>query len=100
MKRIIAGGTGFLGHYLVKQWLKAYHNVIVIGRDPQKIRSCYGNMVEAIDWKSLPCQDPTFFQDIELIVNLCGEGIANKRWSPRRKHTLIQSRVTPTKYLR
>jgi len=36
---------------------------------------------------------------IHVIINLCGEGIADKRWSQHREKELSESRLEPTKAL-
>lgn len=35
----------------------------------------------------------------DVVINLCGEGIANHRWTPSRKRSLKESRLIPTRSL-
>lgn len=35
----------------------------------------------------------------DAVINLCGEGIADRRWTSSRKHALRDSRLTPTRTL-
>ena len=37
--------------------------------------------------------------EIDVLINLCGANIAEKKWSAKRKKTLIDSRVESTKFL-
>src|SRR5680860_1623882 len=35
----------------------------------------------------------------DALINLCGAGIADQRWTPARKKTLYDSRLIPTRFL-
>lgn len=39
------------------------------------------------------------FQDVDAVVHLAGEGIAEERWTERRKREILQSRVEGTRLL-
>lgn len=93
MHRIIIGGTGLIGLQLVDHWLIQGHTVTVIGRSTKKIREIFQNRVNALELKSLK---PEIFREAELVVNLAGAGIAEKRWSKERKQEIIQSRINVT----
>lgn len=93
MHRIIAGGTGLIGSKLVNHWLMQGHTVTVIGRSTEKIRKMFQNRVNAIELRSLK---PEIFHQAEVVVNLAGAGIAEKRWSNARKQEIIQSRINVT----
>lgn len=99
MKYIIAGGTGFIGQALVKQWLQKGHNITVISRSTDKIKTLFNNQVNGLTWEQLLQQPTTFIQDAHAIINLAGENIGAKVWSNRRKQLLIESRIYPTKTL-
>lgn len=40
--------------------------------------------------------DPKSVEDLDVVVHLAGEGIADKRWSPERKRAIHESRVLGT----
>jgi len=40
--------------------------------------------------------DPKWVEDLDVVVHLAGEGIADKRWSPERKRAIRDSRVLGT----
>jgi hypothetical protein len=84
MKIIIAGGSGFVGQALVKELLAQQHQVEIISR------KTHGN------WDSAEGLDPNFFSEVEVIINLAGAGIADRRWSAERKSEIIHSRVQTT----
>jgi uncharacterized protein (TIGR01777 family) len=84
MKIVIAGGSGFVGQALVKELLAQQHQVEIISR------KTHGN------WDSAEGLDPNFFSEVEVIINLAGAGIADRRWSAERKSEIIHSRVQTT----
>lgn len=93
-KRIlITGGTGFIGRHLVEQWLHQGHQVTVFSRRPEFVEQRWGSRVLAVN---------TFAQlgeRYDWLVNLAGEGIADRRWSDARKQVLRASRVDFTRDL-
>src|ERR1700761_6048231 len=94
MQRVIAGATGLIGTELVKYWLKNNMNIIVIGRNKQKIIKHFGSAVTACEWQELSTET---IKNAELIVNLAGANIGDKLWSENRKKEIISSRVESTK---
>jgi len=97
MKRIIAGGTGFIGKALAKRWLTQGHEVVIIGRSLNKIQKIFGTQVTAVSWDQFKENGVHFLKDAEVIVNLAGANIAAKRWSEPYKQEIINSRVDATK---
>ncbi|MCK0106265.1 TIGR01777 family oxidoreductase [Marinobacter sp. S0848L] len=91
-KVLITGGTGFIGRELCKQLLKAGHNLTVLSRQkPATVKAICGK-VEPVSELNLLKSHPGF----DVVFNLAGEGIADKRWSAERKATLLDSRVALT----
>lgn len=97
--RIVAGGTGFIGQHLIKQWLSAGLQVSVIGRDLKKITRVYGDKVQAISWDELPSIAQELFKGAELVLNLTGANIGNGRWTDARKQEILASRIDYTSQL-
>lgn len=87
MNVVLAGGTGFIGQALAKELLASNHQVEILSR------KTHGN------WDSAEGLDPNFFSGVDVVVNLAGAGIADKRWTPQRKSEIIQSRVKSTQKL-
>jgi uncharacterized protein len=89
---VIAGGSGFLGQKLVKRLQDEGHRTAVLSRTP-------GN--GAIQWQpdGSPGALPQHFEGIDAVVNLAGEGIADKRWTAARKDALRSSRLLATRTL-
>jgi uncharacterized protein (TIGR01777 family) len=91
---LIAGGTGFVGRKLTFVLKEHGFRVYKLSRK-KTIRSGYIHWdpeLQTIDSKNLP--------KINVIVNLLGSNIAEKRWTNSRKKELISSRVNTTNYLR
>lgn len=94
MHRIIAGGTGLIGKHLVEHWLMQNHRVSVIGRSEERIQQLFGTRVQAISWDHLT-QD--LFESAEVVVNLTGASVGEKRWNKKRKDIIVNSRIGSTK---
>ena len=89
MNILITGGTGFIGSALSLCLLDQGHTLIVLTRQPEKIQSKNIRAIDSFD--NISSQEK-----IEAIINLAGEGIADKRWSKERKKVLEASRVDLT----
>jgi uncharacterized protein (TIGR01777 family) len=93
MKILIAGATGMVGQALVKA-LEADHTLVLLGRDPLKLKQCFAKHT-AIGWQAfLDTHNP--LDDIDVVINLAGENIGEGRWSVARKDLIISSRVNAT----
>ncbi|WP_417665398.1 TIGR01777 family oxidoreductase [Pseudidiomarina sp.] len=94
MKLLITGGTGLIGSALIPHLLGDYQ-VTVISRNPQRALERLGNRVHVV--KSL--DEISELSDFYGVINLQGEGIADKRWSSRQKLRIEQSRWNITRKL-
>jgi uncharacterized protein (TIGR01777 family) len=91
LKRVVvAGGTGLVGRQLVAALLAEGARVTVLSRTPERAALPAG--AEARPWTDLP----GVLAGAEAVINLCGEGIADRRWSAERKRALLDSRLEPT----
>lgn len=93
MRILITGGTGFIGRHLVQTWLEQQHRVTVLTRKPSWVKHRWHGQVDAVS--SLSDLSGAF----DVLVNLAGEGIADKPWSTERKQALRDSRVELTQRL-
>lgn len=93
MKILITGGTGFIGKSLCRSLLAQGHDVTVFSRQPEdRVRSLCGAAVSALsELRSLPAEIR-----YDAVINLAGEGIADRRWSEARKQQLWDSRIGVT----
>lgn len=95
-KRIlITGGTGFIGHILCRELLARGYELTVFSRQPaETVKSSCGRVQAIRDLQQLRA-NPGY----DAVINLAGEGIADKRWSKARKQELRDSRIGVTETL-
>ena len=98
MNILISGGSGFLGsafsEALIKRYQKGHKEVQVtwLTRD--------SSQTHPVDIKMMTYDElAKSSQSFDVILNLAGAGIADKRWSDERKEQLLASRVKPTEAL-
>ena len=89
----IAGSSGLIGSALVTA-LRASDNRVV-----RIVRRAPSNADE-LHWNPQTGEfDPDALRGVDVVVNLCGAGIAAKRWSGAYKQELRDSRIAPTEVL-
>ncbi len=93
MKLLISGGTGFIGRALCARLLVDGHRLTVLSRQPpQRVKALCGASVDTVtSLRELPA-DSAF----DAVINLAGEGIANRPWTAARKRLLRESRIQVT----
>jgi len=91
MRILISGGSGFLGRALTARLREDGAQVAWLSRDASR-RAPDG--VRVLGYDQLGADD-----HFDAVVNLAGAGIAEKRWSDRRKQLLFESRLGPTRAL-
>ena len=90
---LIAGGTGLLGTALVKALRARGHHVTVLSRHPRKPGEALWP-AEGDEATLLALVDGS-----TAVINLAGESIAGRRWTPARKEAIRASRVNVTRAL-
>ena len=100
MRVLIAGGTGLIGTALVKSLRDNGYEVIILTRAPEQAgeRAVSGVRLEMWDGRSTAGWGP-LVEEVDAIVNLAGEGIADGRWTAARKRRIRDSRVDSGKAL-
>lgn len=92
MKLLITGGTGFIGRSLCAHLLAGGHALTVLSRRPQRVAELCGAAVTAVaSLRELPVDS-----GFDAIINLAGEGIADRPWTAARKRLLRDSRIGVT----
>ncbi len=89
MNILLAGASGLVGQSLVSA-LKNHHQITVLGRDKTHLNKVFADTVQYLDWDELNACDANSF---DLVYNLSGQSIGNKRWSPEVKANIISSRT-------
>ena len=93
---LITGGTGTIGKAISKFLMAKQHQVIILTRHLPRLSGTgtgTGNISYAA-WD--PAQqriDIDALQKADYIINLAGAGVADKRWTKKRKAELVDSRV-------
>lgn len=92
---LITGGTGFIGQLLCHHLQSRGDSLTVLSRrDESEVQRLCGRVRvihRLADVPTLP--------RIHAVINLAGEGIAEKRWTQRRKQQLWDSRIALTRDL-
>lgn len=91
MKALITGGTGFIGKVLCQKLLQKNYQVVVLTQTPSKVAP----PIKAITQLGQLKPSDSF----DVVINLAGEPIADKRWSNKQKQRMLESRVGITEQL-
>ncbi|SDZ46271.1 hypothetical protein SAMN05216215_107631 [Saccharopolyspora shandongensis] len=93
MRVVVAGSSGLIGTSLVAALRQAGHEVVRLVRRLPTAPDERG-------WDPEGGQlDADALDGADAVVNLCGAGIGERRWSPERKRQLVHTRVRPTEVL-
>jgi len=89
----IAGSSGLIGSALVSALRAADNRVIrIVRRAPVNGDELHWNP-ECAEF------DPAGLEGVDAVVNLCGVGVGEKRWSGAFKQSLRDSRIAPTEVI-
>ncbi len=95
---LISGGTGLIGSAITELLIKQGFNVIILTRNVKKYNNTL--QVKYAQWDPNEKKiDASVFDSVEHIIHLAGEGVADKRWTPKRKREIIDSRVNTANFL-
>lgn len=85
-KVVIAGGTGFIGQFFEREFIKLGYDVIIISRRPQHVSwENEEGIVEALN-------------HAELLINLAGKSV-NCRYNEKNRQEIMNSRLMTTNQL-
>lgn len=90
---LITGGTGMVGQQLTRVLLSKGYDVIWLSRASGK-KEIDGKVIRIASW-NLQEQtiDETAIQQADHIIHLAGAGVADKRWTAKRKQEILDSRT-------
>jgi hypothetical protein len=104
MRFVIAGGTGFIGSPLAEVYAEEGHDVRVLTRglrDGEARHEPGTGMpgITKVGWKADGASGPwaSVLDGADAVINLSGESIGDKRWTPQRKAQIRDSRILPTR---
>ncbi len=88
---LITGGTGMIGRSLTTMFLEKGYQVIVLTR---KQKRTHRKNLSFAKWDIDKGEiDLEAVNKADMIVHLAGEGVADKRWTVKRKQAIVDSRV-------
>ncbi len=94
----ITGGTGFIGKHLARLLTGNGYRTVIFTRDMHKVKG--SDSIGYSYWNpSEKKADLTYIKELDGIVHLAGAGIADKRWTKKRKELIVRSRVESTQFL-
>ena len=94
-KVLITGGSGLIGRRLSFLLKSRGYEVRILSRSNNP-KNSYKTFLWNISEKTI---NDSAFEDLNHIIHLAGAGIADKRWSEKRKKEIIASRVASTNLL-
>jgi uncharacterized protein (TIGR01777 family) len=86
---LITGATGLLGKKLVPALLAKGHKISILSRKKTEIKNTKVFLWDVYQQTI----DLNAFEGIDTVIHLAGEGIADKKWTDKRKKEIIDSRV-------
>ena len=99
MKIILPGGSGMVGSLAAAYFANQGHSVIILSRSPEKSRqqlTALPSSVQVHGWDGATAQGWSELIDGDAaIINLTGENLANRRWTPAQKKIILESRTQP-----
>ena len=88
----ISGGTGLIGSALARSLEADGHRIARLTRPQSKPRSG-----DTIAWDPpAGTIDAAALEGVDVVVNLAGAGIGDKKWTPARKRDVLDSRLQAT----
>lgn len=95
---LITGGTGLIGKALSGSLVEKGHRVIILTRDPSR-KTPQGNISYAHWDIHQHTIDQQAIGSADHIIHLAGAGVAEKRWTDKRKKEIVESRVKSSELL-
>src|ERR1043166_2747495 len=95
---LITGGTGLIGSALAKELLNRSYDVIILSRSPEKYSNT--SRLAYTKWDiERQTIDVGAVTKSDYIIHLAGEGVADKRWTLKRKKQIADSRTNSSHLL-
>jgi uncharacterized protein (TIGR01777 family) len=98
MRIVIAGGSGFLGRRLAAAWIQSGEEVTILSRSVRRPDSAIPATAETRRWSPPAVDDELIaaLRGADAVVNLAGDPIGGRPWTPGRKRAILRSRLDAT----
>ncbi len=96
MRILITGGTGFIGRHITAFLREQGHQIVILSRNPAKYDSQEREGVSIEPW---PDSMGDMMNEVDAVVNLAGENLFSRRWTPSVKRRILESRIKTTQAL-
>jgi uncharacterized protein (TIGR01777 family) len=90
---LITGGTGLIGRVLTAALLERKYRVIILSRGTQQKPTEKEGVSYAVWDIAAQTIDEKAVKESDYIIHLAGAGVADKRWTDKRKQEIVDSRV-------
>ncbi|MBY0414322.1 MAG: TIGR01777 family oxidoreductase [Bdellovibrionales bacterium] len=95
MKILLTGATGLVGTKLLEQLtLQGFDDLRILSRNKQKAKSTISFPAEIFEWNpEAGSIDKGALENVDIIIHLAGENIADGSWSKDKKERIMNSRT-------
>ena len=91
---LITGGSGLIGRALTDLLLQRNYQVIILSRSAQSAKQPSRTGLSYAHWDlRTKTIDISAVQKADYIIHLAGAGVADKRWTSKRKKEIVSSRT-------
>lgn len=99
MRILLTGGTGLIGTEIGKKLVARGDSVVFLVRDPDSAMRRLTYPARCYAWahdRDVPAEA---LRDVDAVINLAGEPLADQRWTEKKKRLIYESRVLGTRAL-
>ena len=97
---LITGGTGMIGNQITSLLLEKGYEVIILTRKHNSVEERKIPTVRYYSWDiNNQVIDPKSIECTDYIIHLAGAGVADKRWTEKRKKQIVESRINSSKLI-
>ncbi len=99
MRFLISGATGLVGKRLIEKLFERGHQDIhILSRDPKKVQNSFP--IKSFSWNPEKGEiDENAFKNVDIVIHLAGESVAEGRWTKSKKEKILNSRTQGTSLL-
>ena len=95
---LITGGTGMVGSHLTELLVTQGYEVIIVSRS-KLVKSKHTSISYALWDVAAQTIDREAIEKADYIIHLAGAGVADQRWSDKRKQEIVESRTQSSQLL-